>query len=66
MEPWAKRATELFHEYRGEADKYAPEKENVGTLALINAGKAIGLHRLLEDFGHKPDIPARGANGDPE
>lgn len=56
MEKWAERATVLFYEHRDEANRYAPDAEDVRTLALINIGKAIVLSELLEEFGHRPEV----------
>jgi len=51
---WITIATEKFHEYKAEAERYGKENENVQELALINAGKALALSELLEMVDRKP------------
>ena len=52
---WKEVATDLFHEYRYEANRYAKENENVESLALLNAGKAVAMSHLLDLYGAKPE-----------
>lgn len=55
-EDWIVEATSMFHHYRKESEKYRDVKE----LCIVYAGKATGLHELLEKFGVAPEMPRKG------
>lgn len=51
MEEWQDKAIEMYKEYKKATDKY--QKKGIKELALIAAGKAIALSKLLEHFDVK-------------
>ena len=56
MEEWKEVATQMFHEYREQADRYGTFNENVRSFNLLYAGKADALLELLGRFGSKPEV----------